>query len=112
MREIKFRAWRGGEAQYFAYSSISLSSIYDGDYPKSDPKELVWMLFTGLHDKNGKEIYERDILKAEDDEKPVVVEWLTDRNGWSFNQEFVNGGAPRQQAEVIGNPFENPELLA
>jgi hypothetical protein len=37
------------------------------------------------------------------------VEWVPERNGWSFNREFVNGGGPKQQGEVIG--YENPELL-
>ena len=88
--------------------------------------------YTGLHDKNGKEIYEGDIVIGSEKEsgfppydstKPRVVEF---RNGcWCFDagrydDDWIrfgfwtasNEGKTRlKQLEIIGNIYENPELL-
>lgn len=73
--------------------------------------------YTGLHDKNGREIYEGDILDIgliDQDGKPVVapVKYDTFAAGYTLD----NGGNGIWQRltkdyEVIGNIFENPELL-
>ncbi len=72
--------------------------------------------FTGLKDKNGKEIYEEDIIKTET-EKAMQVSWnvhfasfCLDRDGWMFTHYFGEAVDP-EQLEVIGNIWENPELL-
>ena len=73
---------------------------------EGQPVEL--MQFTGLLDKNGKEIYEGDILKYRGklsfNDPPFVVEWQNDDARWT---EFY----PSNNFEVIGNIYENPELL-
>lgn len=74
--------------------------------------------FTGLHDKNGKEIYEGDIL-SNGYEKSIVV-WVKEQAGFMLkltNKEYEKEKWTnpmidlRKDDEVIGNIYENPELL-
>ena len=76
------------------------------------------MQYTGLHDKYGKEIYEGDILKIDWDDGRYpehiiekAVYWDDDDACWQLGE----GGSPKKDAknhmEVIGNIYENPELL-
>jgi uncharacterized phage protein (TIGR01671 family) len=62
--------------------------------------DKVFMQFTGLNDKNGKEIYEGDIVTDVQCVEPYEVKW----HNAGFNIE--EGGL-----EIIGNAWENPELL-
>lgn len=94
MREIKFRAWDGGEIVYNSepeYMGYALFGGFNGEV----------MQFTGLLDKNGKEIYEGDIVIGEN-KVLFVVEWW-ERGQWSI--------AGFKDIEVIGNIYENPDLL-
>ena len=73
--------------------------------------------FTGLLDKNGKEIYEGDILKNETSNifrKPTEVIWCGSSLGIQIIDEFMpfNELINIRQFEVIGNIYENPELLS
>ena len=81
------------------------------------------MQFTGLKDKNGKEIYEGDILQNDQEESIVSVRWDETGANWQFTEHniFMDDGVGRgnwnlnmgfaKQCEVIGNIYENPELL-
>jgi len=111
MREIKFRAWdKVGKHMYFSFPIVShgetnifmLSSLIEawtkGNY------EL--MQFTGLLDKNGKEIYEGDIVTHPYHwEENHVIKWPED---YYDIQEYA---LDSEDMKVIGNIYENPELI-
>ena len=110
MREIEFRAWDSRYNCMYSWNELALEEkqvfISDGDLYRRYDDELHVMQYTGLKDKNGKEIYEGDILQ--DDEKfagAFAVEWntMSDHSNWSSSRGNV--------FEVIGNIYQNPELL-
>ncbi len=69
MREIKFRVWDTFHKQYV---SLQDSALFGNIAPRGNElkvicnTELILEQFTGLHDKNGKEIYEGDVVRDED----------------------------------------------
>ena len=129
-REIKFRAWDKIEHQML-FSGIDyqlrlISHICQDEFADESVigfSRLDWdrfdlMQYTGLHDKNGKEIYEGDIwLMNGIKSQPMIVcfdngkfiskstwgEYLKRDDGYTY-WDFIDG-------EVIGNIYENPELL-
>lgn len=80
-----------------------------------DKDRFVLMQFTGLHDKNGKEIYEGDVLQinGEEGKKYVaVIEWEPSTAKFWANDNGGSWAAIRwNQDEVIGNIYSNPELI-
>ena len=130
MREIKFRAWDKkcievygtgmsyGEPEYFDDMLAFRFNHFESD----NPSEIIYEQFTGLCDKNGKEIYEGDIIQdstfKDRGSYIMAVEWekeaasfVLTRNGWAFRHYFYESSNP-DDCEVIGNIHENPELLA
>ena len=124
MREIKFRAWDKEDKEYTSWEWL-LKRRYNQDYIRDheDPhgpvlsihtdKNIELEQFTGLHDKNGKEIYKGDIVFSKDwnPEKQVVT---FDRGGFCLKYDG-SGYYPdikyAEQMTVIGNIHENQELL-
>jgi hypothetical protein len=84
--------------------------IYGSD-KWEERKNTVLMQFTGLRDKNGREIYEGDLWRAIGGETPAEVRW--NKNGWWFYRRD-NPFRPcewTEDGEVIGNIHENGDLL-
>ena len=146
MREIKFRVWDKElniMLTHDSYSDIVISKDYEGvadeifsldDFNTSEigrfyegleyiteADRLDVMQFTGLHDRNGKEIYEGDIVTYIDYDgnyeysytNKGVVEYDESGAFYYFTNRYEIGmlDMDYSQIEVIGNIHENPELL-
>lgn len=103
IRKIKFRA--------FWKDTLELVEDFNTEYlidACNDPVFIVHQ-FTGLKDKNGKEIYEGDFLSSNGFDLPITV---SDYHGYRFViGEQLLTRADAKHGEVIGNIYENPELL-
>ena len=147
MREIKFRAWFNGKNRMVYNLGFDDRSFITLDDPTLQEDEMpsVWdkdciiddsyyegafsyeiMQYTGLLDKNGKEIFEGDIVAFEDSdggyEYPDVVVntgiveygelrfYFTNRIAAEMDDFYIKDGRC-DDVEVIGNIHENPELL-
>lgn len=119
-REIKFRAW--------SIEHKKMLPVHDAKFVNGQmigAKGIGWddtvevMQFTGLLDKNGKEIYEGDILQYENPNSPKEgairgpVTFVRGRytiDGTTENNYFLAPSFGRHH-KIIGNIHENPELI-
>lgn len=123
MREIKFRAWdkrlnkiRPIEEINFdrmevAFNDTGKEDNYKFDYASFE--EIKLMQYTGLEDKNGKGICEGDILKIVDSSGDDVIISVQFLYGTFVDSYFhwTLGNIKMYKREIIGNIYENPELL-
>jgi hypothetical protein len=133
MRNTKFRAWYdGGDAgEKFWLNNFMVSP--DGfiilfRYPWSDSSQttipmhyITLIQSTGLKDKNSKEIYEGDIVAyhywngiKDVTRKPGIVFYSKSDASWKIKllgKEMLFGLLSHGNLEIIGNLYENPELL-
>ncbi len=140
MREIKFKAWNKEkklmfnevlELDFREYDPerkrnwvskvkegmpevmVSEFNTYDGEGDTNNfisSKDVILMQFTGLKDKNGKEIYEGDIVKAPYNDLCEYHE-VSYNSGCYFVGVEILSSFHEEDLEVIGNIYENPELL-
>ena len=116
MRTIKFRAWdkKKNKMCYDVSISGALGGYWSDNLIKDEWHEEGLMQFTGLKDKNGKEIYEGEIVKNRRTRKNYEVVWSEGhyeiRLRSKRNSTYI--AIPIwYKLEVVGNKFENPELL-
>ncbi len=113
MRDIKFRAWNeSGERSYM----LGPYDLSDAIFNYKEIRSLLLMQYTGLKDKNGKEIYEGDIITCENYTMyggKYKVCWRQDLMAFMFDLELVSPDYLHhaEGIEVIGNIYENSELL-
>lgn len=126
-RKVKFRAWDKSKKEFIepAYVLIDgLGNPFSSEH--RTPAPFVLMQYTGLKDKNGKEIYEGDkviwkqatggFLPSDANEYTCEIVW--DRTGWAcreieaykddYHSQFT---LSPEHIKIIGNLYQNPELL-
>jgi len=116
MREIKFRAWDNATESMV---DALCHDVYGLDEIIEKVSRYSVMQYIGLKDKNGKEIYEGDICKSHQYKywQRGVVTWIDSRVSFMLIQGDGligindNDGLWNEDLEVIGNIYENPELL-
>ena len=124
MREIKFRIWHqdkmwhmqdGKTRAYYVFDNVRWLNPNNFEF-----KDMKVMQYVGLKDKNGKEIYEGDIVKV--GEELFQISWNDFVAGFyripldlDIEKQLGKGDKGKlyfmQKVEVIGNIYQNPELL-
>jgi len=140
MRTIRFRAWDNDNKQMLDVQELNFEECFYGGFTQIrttmysdyfDIREMPLMQYTGLKDKNGKEIYEGDIVRFPANDEYDEVNYIsyecwfdsrdTFKYGWHFSRSKFHGclcGGNScvsmewaRQLEVIGNVHDNKELL-
>ena len=120
MREIMFRGKYGNNPWLYG-SLVTKNRNNNGIQERNSPVTILVDdgsigQYTGMNDSTGKEIYEGDIVRTSDnDDELAVVEWDDEDLRFTVTHgNVVNGlgeGYYSREVEVIGNMYDNPELL-
>ncbi|CEK35747.1 phage protein TIGR01671,phage conserved hypothetical protein,YopX protein [[Clostridium] sordellii] len=122
MRDIKFRVWNIETGHMYKHEDLEqlITDIFKLDFIQGEflpqGKGNVVMQYTGLKDKNGKEIYEGDIVQGGGLKCNDGFEILNDTSIVAFKYGMFKVGelslcSLNNQCEVLGNIYINPELL-
>jgi len=116
MKEYKFRVW-SEILDKMIYSKDNAIKFYNGILLScGDICDGKVMQYTGLKDKNGKEIYEGDIVNCMDSWE-AIIEYHEYSGGWycknieTGNYVTICNQENMKHMKIIGNRYENPELL-
>nr|DAI65561.1 MAG TPA: YopX protein [Caudoviricetes sp.] len=118
-REIKFRGLSFDKGWIYGnlIKSDQSTWIRESDYYNFKVKVDTVGQFTGLHDKNGKEIYEGDIVKYRDSRGQHIEKVIFDKGcfyagmHWGSSTRVAPKLINTRISEVIVNIYDNPELL-
>ena len=117
MSDILFRAWdkdAGGQYFYFSLEDLNYGRV------KMTLSTCIVERYTGLKDKQGRNIYEGDIVECFGPREPAVVGWKDGGFGYRVPYDFVWFGhnhhfkwkdGQSENIEILGNVYENPELV-
>lgn len=124
----RYRAWNKATKEMhevddimsidFGKSEICVKTLFFGKFSYYDLDDIVFMQSTGLTDKNGKEIFEGDILKVTDKHSWLEVVSFSEKKAMFVSKEIGFPESPLWELfntvlfeiEIIGNIYENPEL--
>ena len=124
-REIKFRVWDKLVKCWMSEDMIALTGenvlidvfgINKGLNEQYKNGEIIVSQFTGLQDKNGRDIYEGDVIKYPDVVSEIFFRdgafcCYIDKNNTRKSYLELGQNSFRYDFEIIGNIFENPELV-
>ena len=127
MREIKFRAWLKEERKmvnvetlFIGINRLCFGNSKTEDLFFRDFEEVELMQYTGLKDKSGKEIYEGDIVWVKPGGVSTWYKTVVEFKEGAFIASLIDGedyiyifnrGFDSNDFEILGNVYENPELL-
>lgn len=112
MREIRFRAWDKESKEMVTNPIVS---SFDWNKGSQGGTHDTLMQSTGVHERRGVEIWEGDIVKKSRRGPNWVVEWNGTRARYVFrsgrNEFALSNASALKYLEVVGNVYENPELI-
>jgi uncharacterized phage protein (TIGR01671 family) len=125
MRDIKFRAWDSRKKimveltllglQYRFYDDLTVYGVdlENGNVAKAKENKVPVMQYIGLKDKNGKQIFENDLVEY--NENLYQVEWDEETASFLLQgviiAELESFPIDEEDLLIIGNIYENPELI-
>ena len=119
-REIKFRAWDAYQKKMYSWSKLGRlnreNSLSLWNCLIQVVKHIIPMQYTGRNDKNGIEVYSDDIVKAWTKDGATIIGKVVIESDETViettdHQWLVASFTVLDRLEVIGNIYENPELV-